>query len=179
MGTLSHTTMKLIIIGSLLALASSANLEALDIVPGSPQFFDRTPNNNLVQIKYIGAQSGFNNAIHNTQSQGGGNFNQEFNSQRFQNQINSQNQRINQINQQNQRINQFSQGFNQGSQNLNQQIQVSQVSQQNRGVIGNTEPFSFNNNQFSNPNLVEVSFDEKRHQQFLQSQERERQQFQT
>merc|ERR1712168_1533146 len=174
MGTLAVTTMKLIVIGCLLASAYSANLEALAGPQG--QYFERTPNNNLVQIKYVGAGSGLNNAAFNSQNQRTGNFNQELNNQQFQAQVSSQNQRLNQNNQQNQ----FTQVFTQGTQNLNQQSQVAQFAQQNQGFsVVNAKPFSFNGNQFANPNLVEVSFDENRHQQFIANQERQRQQFQT
>merc|ERR1719431_472078 len=166
--------MKLIVIGCLLASAYSANLEALAGPQG--QYFERTPNNNLVQIKYVGAGSGLNNAAFNSQNQRTGNFNQELNNQQFQAQVSSQNQRLNQNNQQNQ----FTQVFNQGTQNLNQQSQVAQFAQQNQGFsVVNAKPFSFNGNQFANPNLVEVSFDENRHQQFIANQERQSQQFQT
>merc|ERR1739838_385470 len=156
MGTLAVSTMKLIVIGCLLASAYSANLEALAGPQG--QYFERTPNNNLVQIKYVGAGSGLNNAAFNSQNQRTGNFNQELNNQQ----------------------NQFTQVFTQGTQNLNQQSQVAQFAQQNQGFsVVNAKPFSFNGNQFANPNLVEVSFDENRHQQFIANQERQRQQFQT
>merc|ERR1719431_1809142 len=166
--------MKLIVIGCLLASAYSANLEALAGPQG--QYFERTPNNNLVQIKYVGAGSGLNNAAFNSQNQRTGNFNQELNNQQFQAQVSSQNQRLNQNNQQNQ----FTQVFTQGTQNLNQQSQVAQFAQQNQGFsVVNAKPFSFNGNQFANPNLVEVSFDENRHQQFIANQERQSQQFQT
>merc|ERR1740137_383059 len=151
--------MKLIVIGCLLASAYSANLEALAGPQAGPQgqYFERTPNNNLVQIKYIGAGSGgLNNAAFNSQNQRTGNFNQELNNQQFQTtQVSSQNQK------------------------LNQQNQVAQFAQQNTGFGVNAKPFSFSNYQFANPNLVEVSFDENRHQQFIANQERQSQQFQT
>merc|ERR1740137_95215 len=164
--------MKLIVIGCLLASAYSANLEALAGPQG--QYFERTPNNNLVQIKYIGAGSGgLNNAAFNSQNQGTGNFNQELNKQQFQTtQVSSQNQRLNQNNQQNQGLNQFTPV-------LNQQNQVAQFAQQNTGFSVNAKPFSFSNNQFANPNLVEVTFDENRRQQFIADQERQSQQIQT
>ncbi|CAL4165529.1 unnamed protein product, partial [Meganyctiphanes norvegica] len=162
-----HDTMKLIVLGCVLATVySEANLEAL----GPAQHFERTPNNNLVQVKNIGAHPGLNNGLFNSQNQRSSSYNQGLNNQRFQSQFKNQ-----RLNQQSQTFNQASQAFNQQNQNLNQQNQLSQFSQQNRGFSINTEPFSFNNHQFSNPNLVEVSVDENRQQQFLQNQDRQRQ----
>ncbi|CAL4159457.1 unnamed protein product, partial [Meganyctiphanes norvegica] len=199
-----RSTMKLLLIGCVLASAYSVKLDNLR----SGQYLERTPNNNLVQITYTGVQDGglydnsqyagserygynnqFSNQLSNqvshvnynyrnqllnnakiyNRNQRYGNINQYLNNQGSQNQFSNQNPRLNQYNQQNQRINQvnkINQDFNQENHNVNQHTYYSQ---QNRVFNQQYGPFSFNNHQFANPNLVEISIDENRHQQLFQN----------
>ncbi|XP_076048767.1 uncharacterized protein LOC143029750 [Oratosquilla oratoria] len=148
--------MKLLITGTLLVVvAAAANL---DVVRQGEQIFERTPNNNLVQVKYIdnsrfttsqpfhrqnqraqvrsfsGNNQGFFSNQDSQFDQQGGRFQQH---QRNQFTTNLQNQRNRfSDNSQHQR-NQFSGNLNRHSSN---------------------QQFSFNNNQHRNPHLVDVTF---------------------
>merc|ERR1712002_1432509 len=159
--------MKIIILGSLFLLASGAKLDNLSGVNQGEQHLARTPNNNLVHIRYGTDQSHHASGIHQSNSQSLFSTNQNrYSSQnqlRDRNQFSSQNQfnNRNQFSSQSQlnNRNQFSaqnqqssnnQFFNQNQQsnrpqffNQNQQYNRNQYSSQNQ---------QYNRNQYSSQN---------------------------